>query len=296
MSAILIESLTRRYGPRRGVEGVNLAVGEGSLFGFLGPNGAGKTTTIRVLLGFLRATSGQARILGLDCWARSKQVKREVGSIPGDLRLYSRLSGHETVRLAGRIGQRDLAARARELAAAFDLDLSVRVRQMSRGMRQKLGLVLALAPRPQVLVLDEPSSGLDPLMQEVLRDQLRAMARSGHTVFFSSHTLAEVEALCDRVAIVREGRVIIDEPLDQLRRRAGHEVVARLTPAARTMSLSTPPEFQQPIHSEGTLSGTWRGPAAGLIAWLHTLPVEDVRITPPSLESLFRGFYGGDSP
>lgn len=292
MSAILAEALTRNYGARRGVEAVNLSVPEGALFGFLGPNGAGKTTTIRVLLGFLRPTSGRARVLGLDAWRDTRTIKQEVGSIPGDLRLYPWLTGHDALRLFGSIRRRDLRPRGRELAEVFELDLRVRVRQMSRGMRQKLGLILALAPRPRVLILDEPSTALDPLMQDVLRRELRAMAAAGHTVFFSSHTLAEVEALCDSVAIVREGRIVAAESLEQLRKRAGHEVTIRL---GAEMPVAEPPEqLRNPAHQAGVLSGVWHGPTAGLIAWLHAQPVEDVTITPPSLEALFRGFYHAD--
>jgi ABC-2 type transport system ATP-binding protein len=174
----------------------------------------------------------------------------------------------------------------------FELDLRVRVRQMSRGMRQKLGLILALAPRPRVLILDEPSTALDPLMQDVLRRELRAMAAAGHTVFFSSHTLAEVEALCDSVAIVREGRIVAAEPLEQLRKRAGHEVTIRFR--ADSPVVEPPVQLRSAVRQAGVLSGVWHGPTAELIAWLHARPIEDVTITPPSLEALFRGFYQSD--
>jgi len=294
MAAIVIESLTRRYGPRRGIEHVDLSVPDGSLFGFLGPNGAGKTTTIRVLLGFLRPSAGRATVFGLDCWRDGKRIRADVGAIPGDLRLYPALNGTDTLRLVSAIRRRDLAAEGTRLARVFELDLRVRVRQMSRGMRQKLGLILALAPRPRLLVLDEPSTALDPLMQERLRTELRAMATEGRTVFFSSHSLAEVESLCDRVAIVREGRIVADETLDQLRRRAGHEVVLRLregVPAAAIGELPAAFRDPRPLWSGRTLTGVWRGPAAELIAWLHAQPLDDVSISPPSLEALFRAFY-----
>src|SRR5207247_1315609 len=155
VSLIQLDNLTRRYGRRRGVESLSFSVGEGALFGFLGPNGAGKTTTIRVLLGFLRPTSGAAKIFGLDCWRDSKAIKRDIGYLPGDLRLPAWMDGANALSIFGAVRGRDLAGAGRELAEKFDLDLRVKVRDMSRGMRQKLGLILALAHSPRLLVLDE---------------------------------------------------------------------------------------------------------------------------------------------
>src|SRR5688572_11749408 len=176
MSAIVTHELTRRYGSRRGIERVSLAVPEGSLFGFLGPNGAGKTTTIRVLLGFLRPTAGDARVFGQDVWRHSSRIKADVGYLPGDLRLYPWMTGAAALRVFGAARRRDLTREGRDLAERFALDLRVRVRSMSRGTRQKLGLVLALAARPRLLVLDEPTASLDPLVQETLRAHLRDLA------------------------------------------------------------------------------------------------------------------------
>ncbi len=188
MSLIHLENLTRGYGHRRGIEGVSLSVVEGALFGFLGPNGAGKTTTIRVLLGFLRPTGGAAKIFGLDCWRDSKAIKRDIGYVPGDLRLSEWMNGATALSIFGAVRGQDLSRPGRDLAKTFDLDLQVKVRAMSRGMRQKLGLILALAHSPRLLVLDEPTSALDPLMQQVLQDLLRRRAAAGQTVFFSSHS------------------------------------------------------------------------------------------------------------
>jgi beta-exotoxin I transport system ATP-binding protein len=296
MNVIQTQALTRGYGTRRGIEQVTLGVPEGSLYGFLGPNGAGKTTTIRVLLGFLRPTSGAARIRGLDCWRHSHRVKMDVGYVPGDLRLYPWLNGRRAWRLVGAARRRDIARHGQDLAEMFDLDPSVTVRRMSRGMRQILGLVMALAPEPQVLILDEPTSGLDPLMQERLREHLRGLARRGHTVFFSSHTLGEVEQLCDRVAIVREGRLVADGTLEQMRRRAGHEVTIRWSDEASASS--EPPPFLRAIRRKGPV---WvcdhHGPVAPLLTWLAGQAVDDISISRPDLETLFRRFYEpGEAP
>src|SRR5262245_27893109 len=221
VAVISTHNLTRWYGRRRGIEGLNLEVAEGSLFGFLGPNGAGKTTTIRVMLGFLRPSSGGASVLNRDCWRDSRRIKVDVGYVPGDLRLHPWLTGTSALRIFSAIRGRDLVRGGMDLAQRFELDMTVKVRNMSRGMRQKLGLILAMAHQPRVLVMDEPTASLDPLMQVRLHEHLREQSRQGHTVFFSSHSLSEVEQLCDRVAIVRDGRLVADSTLDELRRQAG---------------------------------------------------------------------------
>lgn len=296
MSTIIeTNSLSRYYGQRRGIEAVNLAVPEGTLFGFLGPNGAGKTTTIRVLVGLLRPSSGTARIFGLDCWHDSERIKREVGYMPGDLRLQPWLTGRRALSIWGRIRGRNLMAAGRELAERFDLDLSVKVRNMSRGMRQKLGLMLALAHRPRLLVLDEPTVTLDPLMQATVQQLLREMAAAGHTVFFSSHMLGEVEQLCDRVAMIRQGQLVADEPLAQLRSRAGHQVTIRWRDAAA--AAAEPPEILSlDEREELTWSGFLTGPVEPFLAWLAGRPVDDVSIGRPDLETLFRHYYAAEEP
>jgi ABC-2 type transport system ATP-binding protein len=290
------ESLTRTYGSRRGIDDVNLAIAEGALYGFLGPNGAGKTTTIRCLLGFLRASSGSARIFGLDCWKHSRAIKADVGSIPGDLRLYPWLTGHAALRLFGLIRRRDIRALGTQLADEFELDLRVKVRQMSRGMRQKLGLILALAHEPKLIILDEPSSALDPLMQDRLRAMLKRMAARGQTVFFSSHTLNEVEALCERVAIVRAGRIVADSTLDDLRRQAKHEF--EITWADNMGDRTTPPDFAD-IKAKSASKWTGSvddGSLRPMLDFLAGKPIDDIRIARPDLETLFRRYYETDTP
>ena len=264
----LIETrgLTRRYGERVGLEDVDLAVGEGTVFGFLGPNGAGKTTAIRLLLGFLRPSAGSASVLGLDCWRDSHEIKRDVGYLPSDLRLWPWMTAESALRVAGRVRGRDLGPAGRALAERFEMEPDVRVRAMSRGMRQKLGVVLALAHDPRLLVLDEPTGGLDPLMQDELTSALRERAEAGCTVFFSSHTLSEVEATCDRVAIVRRGRIVADETLEVLRGRARRrvEVIFRDAEAARR---AEPPAALSEASAHWTADGkvelrvVWEGGA-----------------------------------
>ena len=294
MTIIETASLSRHYGPRRGVVSVNLHVPEGALFGFLGPNGAGKSTAIRVMVGLLRPSSGSARIFGFDCWRDSPAIKRDVGYMPGDVRLMPWLDGRRALSIWGKVRGQDLMPYGRELADRFQLDLNVKVRRMSRGMRQKLGLILALAHRPRLLILDEPTVTLDPLMQDEVKALLQQWAAAGHTVFFSSHTLAEVEQLCDRVAMIREGRIVADEPLESLRRRAGHEVAIRWQ--SQTDVAAVPPPFLEVFDRDGlTWRGMLRGSVEELVRWLAPRRFDDLAIGRPDLETLFRQYYAPEN-
>ena len=291
MSVIVTQNLTKRYGPRVGVENLTLNVPAGTIFGFLGPNGSGKTTTIRVLLALLRSTSGKASVFGLDCWRQSHRIKEDIGYVAGDLRLHAWMTARSALQVFGQVRGRDLTAPGRELTERLDLETDVRVRNMSRGMRQKLGLILALAHDPKLLILDEPTSALDPLMQQALYDELRRRAEAGTTVFFSSHTLSEVEALCDRVAILRRGKLVADETLESLRSRAKREVILRWKDAAGTDGLKVP-SF---LDVKRRYAREWRcildGPATDLVKWSASQPLDDLSIGQPDLETVFQAFY-----
>lgn len=293
MSAPVIEvdRLTRTYGRRPAIDRISLSIPAGTLYGFLGPNGAGKSTAIRVLLGLLRPDAGSARVFGLDCWRETARIKADVGYVPGDLRLYAWLTPRVALGLFERIRRRDMRSCGLHLAKRMELPLDVKVRNMSRGMRQKLGLILALAHRPQLLILDEPTVSLDPIMQRQLHAILRTLVAEGHTVFFSSHTLSEVAALCDRVAMIREGRIVADESLDALRARAGHVVTIRW--ADRGSEIPTqPPDFLELDTADHRVwKGTLRGGVAPLVDWLAGKPLEDLTLAEPDLETLFRRFY-----
>ena len=298
MGEIVTENLTKRYGQRVGIEGLSLSVPSGAIFGFLGPNGSGKTTTIRVLLALLRPTNGKASVFGLDCWRHSHRIKEEIGYVSGDLRLHSWMTARSALQVFGQVRHRDLMKSGRELVDRFDLEPDIRVRDMSRGMRQKLGLILALVHDPKLLVLDEPTASLDPLMQQLLYDELRKRAAAGTTVFFSSHTLSEVEALCDRVAILRRGRLVADETLEDLRSRAKREVILRWKESARTDGID-PPDF---LEVKKRYVREWccvlDGPAMDLVRWGASQPLEDISIGQPELETVFQAFYeeGDDAP
>ena len=287
-TAVATEGLSKSYGRRAALRDLDLRVPAGCVLGFLGPNGAGKTTAIRLLLGLLRPDRGRASIFGRDCWRDARAVKRAVGYVPGDLQLYGWMDGEYALRVCGGARRIDLLAPGRALAARFDLDLRTRVRAMSRGMRQKLGLILALAPEPKLLVLDEPTTALDPLAQERLYAELRARAARGDTVFFSSHVLSEVEDLCDRVAILRDGVLVADEPLAALRRRAGRTVVIRWDGPPPD---AAPPFLELRERSVAQWRGALRGAVPELLTWLGGRAVADLEIGPPDLDAVFRTFY-----
>ena len=224
--AIETEKLTKVYGRKaRGIEGVDLAVEEGEVFGFLGPNGAGKTTTVRTLLGFLRPTGGRGEVFGLDIGKESVEIRARVGNLPGEFALEDKMTGEGLLKyFAGLRGVKDLGY-SRELSERFGAELHRPMRRLSRGNKQKIGLVQAMFHRPPLLMLDEPTGGLDPLVQEEFLDIIEEVKAEGRTVFFSSHNLAEVERVCDRVGIIRSGRLVAVETTETLIDKSFRHVV-----------------------------------------------------------------------
>lgn len=291
MTVVHTRNLSLSYGQRRGIQNVNLQISAGEIFGFLGPNGAGKTTTIRVLLGFLKSRSGSAAVLGLDCWTESHQIRADVGYVAGDVRLYPWLTTRRALKISGQIRRRDVLTEGLNLAERFRLEVDLPVRKMSRGNRQKVALVLALAHRPQLVVLDEPTSGLDPLMQDTLCDCLREMANEGRTVFFSSHSLSEVELLCDRVAIVREGAIVADETLVSLKSRAPRIVTYTLADGVGPETIEWPEGLTVLEQFRQTVRLQLVGSATDFIRWSAQQNPSDVAIGTPNLEELFRSYY-----
>lgn len=296
MPVVQVQELTKSYGSRRGVHEVGFSLCEGEVFGFLGPNGAGKSTTIRVLLGFLRASSGVAQIFGKDCWYDSAEIKRDVGYVAGDVRLYPWLTGRRAFDIVSDIRRLRLHDEGYRLAERFQLEVDLPVRKMSRGNRQKLALVLALAHKPKLVLLDEPTSGLDPLMQDVLASCLRDMAQEGRTVFFSSHTLSEVESLCDPVAIVRDGRIVADETVDSLRKRAPRRIVLKFDTVEAATACSIPESVLSCQRDGKVVELQCMGSAVPIMRWAIREQISDVSIGSPNLESLFREYYGMGRP
>ena len=291
MSVIEIKNLTKTYGQRRGVSNVSLAVEAGQIYGFLGPNGAGKSTTIRLLLGFLNADSGAAKILSKDCWTASREIKHQVGYVPGDVRLYPWLTAEKAFDIVGKIRGNDLRTEGRRLAAQFRLEPKLAVRKMSRGNRQKLSLIMALVHRPELLILDEPTSGLDPLVQDVLMNCLQQVADDGRTVFFSSHTLSEVEAICQHVAVIKDGQIVVDETLHQLQSQAPRTIELKLQDGHPMNAVTIPQHVDVISKSQDKLKLSITGNSADVVHWASTLPLRDLSISPPRLEDLFRQYY-----
>ena len=225
MTAIIAtEQLTKHYGSSRGIIELSFGVEEGEVFGFLGPNGAGKTTTIRTLMGLLRPSAGRATIAGLDCWAQSVAVKRLVGYLPSEFALDPALTGAQILTYLGHLRGGVDPATIQQLAARLDLDLSRRFREYSHGNKQKVGLIQAFMHRPRLLVLDEPTNGLDPLNQQEFYRLVAEVRAQGRTVFLSSHILPEVEHTCDRVGIIREGQLVTVDAVARLTAIQHHEV------------------------------------------------------------------------
>jgi len=224
---IQIEQLTKSYGSHRGIVDIDLEVQEGEAFGFLGPNGAGKTTTIRTLLDHLRPTSGRARIFGIETTVDPVAIHRRVGYLPGEFALYDKLTGGQTIEYFANLRGGIDAAYQAELVKRLDIDTSRKFREYSKGNKQKIGLIVALQHRPDLLILDEPTSGLDPLVQQTFYEVIREAKAEGRTIFLSSHILSEVEKTADRVAIIREGRLVKVDRVDALRDLAHHQVELR---------------------------------------------------------------------
>lgn len=290
-SAISTQGLTKDYGAGHGVFDLDLSVEEGEVFGYLGPNGAGKTTTIKLLMGLSHATRGSATILGLDADRDAVAVKRKVGYVPGELPQFGGWRGSEIVAyiagLRGDLEDREVEA----LAKRLDLDLSRKYREYSHGNKQKLALLLAFAHRPALLILDEPTSGLDPLHQQEFYGLVRDARTRGATIFISSHVLSEVEHVCDRVGIVRDGRLATVGQLDQLAGIRAHRVeieFAEMPPIERIRAI---PGFEQVVVEDHRVSGMFRGDFAPLLAVLASSRVSKFESREPSLEEIFLSFY-----
>ncbi|MEU9485450.1 ABC transporter ATP-binding protein [Streptomyces decoyicus] len=298
--AIRVDGLHKSFGRTHALDGLDLHVGAGEVHGFLGPNGAGKSTTIRVLLGLLRADGGTARLLGKDPWQDAVELHRRIAYVPGDVTLWRNLSGGEVIDLYGRLrGGLDGARRA-ELLERFELDPTKKGRTYSKGNRQKVALVAAFASDVDLLILDEPTSGLDPLMEEVFQSCVAEERDRGRTVLLSSHVLSEVEALCDRISIIRKGRTVESGSLGELRHLTRTSVVAELAGPPNGLatlpgvhSLATQPLRGSAGHRVRLQVDT--GKLDAVLLSLGTSGVRSLTSTPPTLEELFLRHYQDDA-
>jgi polyether ionophore transport system ATP-binding protein len=288
--AIRTEGLTKCYGSVAALDSLSIEVERGEVLGYLGPNGAGKTTTIRLLLSLARPTSGRAEIFGLDCTRQPAEVHRHLTYVPGEANLWPSLTGAETLHLLGQIhGEFDVRYRD-ELIERFELDVDKKVRAYSKGNRQKVQLIAALMCRPDLLVLDEPTSGLDPLMERQFRLAVAEAKERGQTIFLSSHILSEVEALCDRVAILREGRLAELGSLEEMRHLS--TTLVEVAFAGTAPDLSGVPGVRS-LHVDGNRARfEISGSVGPLVKALGGFEVTELQSREPSLEELFLSLYG----
>jgi ABC-2 type transport system ATP-binding protein len=293
MSAVIETiGLTRAYGATRGIEDVSLTVEQGEVFGFLGPNGAGKTTTIRTLLDLQRATGGTARIFGLDTRAASTQIRARAGNLSGDFDFDPKLTGRELLRhIAALRGMRDLGA-AERLAQRFEADLSRPLGDLSRGNRQKIGLITAFFHEPELLILDEPTSGFDPLMQEEFLALVREQRDAGRTVFLSSHDLDEVQRVCDRVGVIREGRLAAVERISDLIEQSYRRVRIEFAAPVDAGEFAGLPGVQGAEPDGRVLTFTVSGQLDAVVKQAARHEVVDLEIGHPNLEEIFVAMYG----
>jgi ABC-2 type transport system ATP-binding protein len=295
MSVVETEKLTKFYGPHRGIVDVDLAVEQGEIYGFLGPNGAGKTTTIRLLLDLIRPTSGRAFVFGIETTVDPVAIHRRVGYLPGEFALFDRLTGGQTIdyfaNLQGGVDRRYQA----DLVARFDLDPSRRFREYSKGNKQKVGLVIALQRRPELLVLDEPTAGLDPLVQQTFFELLRDTVAEGRAAFLSSHILGEVEKTCDRVAIIREGRLVKVDRVEALRDLAHHQVELRFAAPVPVAEFSALPGVSDVVAEDHILRLRVTGSMAPIVQAAARHELVEFETREPSLEETFLAQYGREA-
>ncbi len=286
---VVTNQLTKCYGTVTALHDCSLSIRGGEVFGLLGPNGAGKTTLLRLLLGYLRPTSGSATIQGRDCYRHSLEVRRQVAYLPGEARLFRQMCGREVLRFFADVRGGAQFDRSLRMADQLDLDLRRRVSNMSTGMRQKLALVASLSADSSLVILDEPTSNLDPTIRSTVQVLVEEARGEGRTVLFSSHVLSEVEQVCDRVAILRAGELVHMQVMSELRRR--HRIFATV----RGSLPAAPPEFNDQLLIRSGVDGQvvieTPGELSPLLGWLSTLPLEEVRIEPVGLRAVYDAFH-----
>ena len=293
MTAVIqTERLTKSYGVHRGISELDLDVQQGEVFGYLGPNGAGKTTTMRILLDLIRPTSGRAEVFGIETTADPVAIHRRVGYLPGEFDLYDRLTGADTITYFGNLRGGVDAGYVADLIERLDLDPSRRFREYSKGNKQKVGLIVALQHRPDLLILDEPTAGLDPLVQQTFFALVREARAEGRTIFLSSHIIDEVDRTCDRVAIIREGRLVQVDRIEAIRRLAFHHVELSFGSPVATGVFDRITGVQDVVSEGNIVRMRVNGPIGAVIAAAAGHGLLDVVSREPNLEDVFLAQYG----
>ncbi len=285
------EHLTKDYGRFRALDDLNLEVAPSEVFGLLGPNGSGKSTALRLLLGFLRPTAGKATIADHDCWRDGVAARRHVAYLPGELRLYENMTGRQLVRFLSSLRGQSVGPELDALAGHFDIDLNRPIASLSSGMKRKVALLQVLHARAPLLIMDEPTNTLDPNMRDLLLQQVREARDQGQAVLFSSHVLSEVEQVCDRVGVLRAGRLVHLQDMADL--REGRLVKARLDGPWRPDGL--PEGLSVREQDKDRLTLEYRGPLSPLLTWLARQPLADLRLEPLGLAAVYQRFHGADA-
>lgn len=292
LSAIVTEDLTKHYGNVRAVVDLNLSIQPGEIFGFLGPNGAGKTTTIRTLLDELRPTAGRASILGLDTHDKTVEIRKHIGYLPGDLAMYPNLTGKDTLTYFANLRNGVDWSYVNQLANRLDADLSKKVGDLSSGNRQKIGLIQAFMNRPEVFIMDEPSSGLDPLIQREFQMMIREEANEGHAVFLSSHTLSEVQRVADRIGIIRHGNLVAVEIVSELKSKAIRRIELDFSTSVESSVFEAIPGVREVLIEDHRAVFSYDGKMETLLKTvMDQYDLLDIHTQEADLEEIFLTYY-----
>lgn len=285
-NAVSLEGLVKRYGKHRGIEGLDLKVKEGEWFGYIGPNGAGKSTTIRTMLGLIKATEGKSTVLGMDSWKDREKIMEKVGYLPSEAIFYPEMTVSETLDYALSLHGCKDRRRQKELSERLELDTGRKIGELSYGNRKKVGIVCALEHNPSLLILDEPTGGLDPLMQREFFSMLEEEHRKGVTIFMSSHILSEIESHAETAAAIREGRIIVSGKVEEISKTNARRVSLR-----GKADISTLTGVKEVVEDKNGMSFLYSGEASALLEALYKGSVKDFTVTEPDLEEVFLHYY-----
>ena len=285
-NAVSLEGLVKRYGKHRGIEGLDLKVKEGEWFGYIGPNGAGKSTTIRTMLGLIKATEGKSTVLGMDSWKDREKIMEKVGYLPSEAIFYPEMTVSETLDYALSLHACKDRRRQKELSERLELDTERKIGELSYGNRKKVGIVCALEHNPSLLILDEPTGGLDPLMQREFFSMLEEEHRKGVTIFMSSHILSEIESHAETAAAIREGRIIVSGKVEEISKTNARKVNLR-----GKIDISTLTGVKEVVEDKNGMSFLYSGEASALLEALYKGSVKDFTVTEPDLEEVFLHYY-----
>ena len=289
MNIIETNNLTKNYGKARGIEGINLKVEEGDVFGFIGPNGAGKSTTIRTLLGLITPTSGSTKIFGRECSRGNKEILKDIGYMPSEMWFYQNMKVGELIKLSAKLQKKDCSEEAKILCDRLELDVKKKIEDLSLGNRKKVGIVCAMQHKPKLYILDEPTSGLDPLMQKEFWSILKERNQEGATIFLSSHVLSEVQRHCKNVGIIRGGKMIVSDSVSALSKTSARRV--NLHGVNEICGLEG---VRDVVNHGDSVSFLYQGDIKNLVSYINNLNITDMTITEPDLEEMFMHYYEKD--